>query len=122
VALVLSPIARAAIPGNVPMFGIQAPTPGSGKGLLADAAAMIPTGRRAPLMAPTDEDEETRKEWAVVSDQGGTSAAIPRIPAPQGARSARLVVQRPVAAFPCSRAERDAPALARVQATRERLH
>jgi len=32
------------------MFGVQAPTPGSGKGSLADAAAMIPTGRKAPLM------------------------------------------------------------------------
>jgi putative DNA primase/helicase len=66
-AFVLSVTGRPAIHGQVPMFGVQAPTPGSGKGLLADAAAMIPTGRKAPLMAPTDEDEETRKRLLAIA-------------------------------------------------------
>jgi hypothetical protein len=49
-ALVLSVIGRAAIAGNVPMFSSQAPTPGSGKGLLIEVVSVIATGRKPPLM------------------------------------------------------------------------
>jgi len=61
VALILSMIGRAAITGVVPMFLSTAPTPGSGKGLLIDVASIIATGRVAPKMSPTRDDEEMRK-------------------------------------------------------------
>jgi putative DNA primase/helicase len=45
-----------------PMFPFIAPTPGSGKGLLADSIAMIVGGRRAPKRTlPCGNDEEMRK-------------------------------------------------------------
>lgn len=60
-ALILSIVGRAAIPGQVPLFSAQAPTPGSGKGLLVAAASLIAIGRLAPLMAQTSDEEENRK-------------------------------------------------------------
>lgn len=60
-ALILSLVGRAAISGQVPLFSAQAPTPGSGKGLLIAAASLIGTGRLAPMMAQAADDEENRK-------------------------------------------------------------
>jgi len=65
--MVLSIIGRSAIDGCVPMFASCAPTPGSGKGLLIDAASIIATGRAAPKMAPTDDDDETRKRLLAIA-------------------------------------------------------
>jgi hypothetical protein len=92
VAFVLSPIARPAIPGNVPMFGIRAPTPGSGKGLLADVAAMIPTGRRAPLMAPTEEDEETRKRLLAIAMESPPIVVIDNVDCALGSPSLAMAL------------------------------
>lgn len=78
-ALILSMVGRAAIDGCVPMFGVQAPTPGSGKGLHASAATMIPTGRPAPLMAPTDDDEETRKRLLSIALAGDPVVVIDNV-------------------------------------------
>ena len=66
-ALILSIIARAAIDGSVPMFVARAPTPGSGKGLVIDAATMIATGRASPKMAPTTDDDELRKRLLAIA-------------------------------------------------------
>jgi len=60
-ALILTLIGRAAIDGSTPMFTTRAPTPGSGKGLILDVAAMIATGRLAPKRAAIANDEELRK-------------------------------------------------------------
>ena len=60
-ALVLTLIGRAAIDGSTPMFTTRAPTPGSGKGLILDVAAMIATGRLAPKRAAIANDDELRK-------------------------------------------------------------
>lgn len=60
-ALILSIVGRTAIPGQVPLFSAQAPTPGSGKGLLIAAASLIAIGRLAPMMAQTVDEEENRK-------------------------------------------------------------
>lgn len=78
-ALILSCIARAAIDGPVPMFSSQAPTPGSGKGLLVDAVATIVTGRRAPLMPPTDNEDETRKRLLAVAVESPTMIVIDNV-------------------------------------------
>ena len=61
-AYLLTMIGRAAFAGNSPLFLIDANSAGSGKGLLADAAAVIATGRPAPKMSyAADDDDEVRK-------------------------------------------------------------
>lgn len=91
-ALVLSVIARPAIDGCVPMFSSQAPTPGSGKGLLVEVAAMIATGRRAPLMAPTDEDEETRKRLLAIAMESPSMVVIDNVEGALGSASLAMAL------------------------------
>ena len=61
VAAVLSLLARHRIGGPVPMFTVRAPTPATGKTLLADLIGLIGTGRVPPAMTMTYEGEELRK-------------------------------------------------------------
>lgn len=61
IALILLPVVRPIIQGPVPLHAIDAPTPGSGKGLLADAAAIITYGQPADVMAAGRDEEEWRK-------------------------------------------------------------
>lgn len=60
-AYLLTPFARFAFSGPVPMFLIDANVRGSGKSLLADLVAIILTGERAPRMSNPKNDEEARK-------------------------------------------------------------
>ena len=91
-AMILSVIGRNAIAGCVPMFIAQAPTPGSGKGLLVDAVATIATGRRAPLMAPTDEDEETRKRLMSIAIESPAMVVIDNVEGPLGSPSLAMAL------------------------------
>lgn len=61
VAAMLLPFVREMIDGPTPLHLIEAPTPGSGKSLLADVIAIPATGRPAPTMAAANDDEEWRK-------------------------------------------------------------
>lgn len=61
VAAVLSIVGRHMIDGPVPMFVIRAPTPGTGKGLLAEVIAIVGTGRPPPIATMTYDPEEMRK-------------------------------------------------------------
>lgn len=66
-ASLLTPLARAAFRGPAPLFLFEAPTAGSGKGLLVDVAVKIATGRSAPLSTFTSDNEEMKKSivtWA----------------------------------------------------------
>jgi hypothetical protein len=92
VALILSVIGRAAINGCVPMFSSQAPTPGSGKGLLVDVAAVIATGRRAPLMAPTDDDDETRKRLLAIAMESPPMVVIDNVEGALGSASLSMAL------------------------------
>jgi hypothetical protein len=49
-ALLLEPFVRPMIKGPTPLYLIDAPTRGSGKGLLADIACLIASGRKADVM------------------------------------------------------------------------
>lgn len=67
-ALVLTLLARYAIDGPVPMTLVDAPVAGAGKGLLADVACRIGTGRAMPLDGYPRSDEELDKRllaWAL---------------------------------------------------------
>jgi len=50
------------IPGPTPLHLVEAPSPGSGKGLLVDVAVRIATGRDPALMSPPTDDADWRKK------------------------------------------------------------
>jgi len=57
-ALLLQPFVRPLIPGLTPLYLIEAPTRGTGKGLLAEAAGIVSTAQPLPVMdLPNDKDE-----------------------------------------------------------------
>lgn len=60
-ALMLLPFVREFIAGPTPLHLIDAPTPGSGKGLLADCCSILATGREAAKGPAPRDAEETRK-------------------------------------------------------------
>ena len=61
VALFLAPYLRGMIDGPTPLHMIEAPTPGSGKGLLADVVLRPAVGRRVNMMPAPNDDDEWRK-------------------------------------------------------------
>ena len=75
VAAVLSLVARHAITGPVPAFAIRAPTPGSGKGLLAQIVARIGTGRDPAVTTYPGDETEMRKRILTFALEG-TSAVL----------------------------------------------
>lgn len=60
-ATLLCPFARELIPGPTPLHLIEAPTPGTGKSLLADAISMPATGRPSATMTEGRDEDEWRK-------------------------------------------------------------
>lgn len=60
-AFLLTPLARHAFSGPVPLFLVDSNIRGSGKGLLCDITAMIGTGRNMPVMSNPRDDDEARK-------------------------------------------------------------
>lgn len=69
VAAILTAIQRRLL-GACPLFGFTAPAPRSGKSLLAEAVAIIATGRPTPAMAVAGDREEIRKAVASVLREG----------------------------------------------------
>lgn len=62
VAALLLPFARRLIPGATPIHLFEAPTEGSGKGLLVNLVAMLATGRRATGGSIPENEDELRKK------------------------------------------------------------
>lgn len=60
-ALLLTPVVRPAIDGQVPLALVDAPKAGTGKGLLLSVAALIATGRPAAMLAAPLREEEWAK-------------------------------------------------------------
>lgn len=58
---IVTPVVRAAIGPCVPAHATTAPAPGTGKSFLADLAAAVATGKRAPVAAQDKSLEETEK-------------------------------------------------------------
>ncbi|MBA3737331.1 MAG: hypothetical protein H0W97_02060 [Actinobacteria bacterium] len=57
----LLPFARGLVSDATPLHLFEAPTPGTGKGLLADVVAIPSTGRRAATLTEAGNEEEWRK-------------------------------------------------------------
>jgi hypothetical protein len=75
-AAVLTLIARHCIDGPTPMFPVRAPTPGTGKTLLADVVGLIGTGRIPAAMSMTYEAEELRKRILALAVAGTACVKI----------------------------------------------
>lgn len=70
-AMLLTPLLRSII-GQVPLALIDAPEPGTGKGLLVKLAAIITSGRATGLMAWPSTDEELEKKVTAALISGST--------------------------------------------------
>lgn len=70
VAATLTILARHVIDGPVPMFPIRAPSPGTGKGLLAVVIGLIGTGRPPAAMTYPYGDDELRKRITALAVSG----------------------------------------------------
>jgi hypothetical protein len=61
VAMLLLPVVRELIDGPTPLHAVDAPTAGSGKGLLTNSVARVHTGRGMQMTTPPRTEEEWRK-------------------------------------------------------------
>jgi hypothetical protein len=68
VAALILPFVRRMVDGPTPIHLIEAPTPGSGKGLLADVIAIVAMGRPCdPTTITPDEDEARKKITSILA-------------------------------------------------------
>jgi hypothetical protein len=81
---VLSVVCRYTILGCVPMHGITATSPASGKSLLSDTIALIGTGHTAARWSQVTEEEEERKRLFTLALSGDPLIVIDNITAPLG--------------------------------------
>ena len=79
VSAVMRPVLR-----DCPAFAITAPTPGSGKGLLVHAAAVLATGGSPAVMEWSKDNEENRKALDATAIQGDALIHIDNVEHPIG--------------------------------------
>jgi hypothetical protein len=87
IAAVLSLVGRYAIDGPVPMFAVGAPTPGTGKSLLADVVSTVGTGRPAARTTPDDDDSETKKRLIALALEGAAVVLLDNVDGRLGSKS-----------------------------------
>lgn len=68
--LILQPFLRPMISGPTPLYLLEAPTPGTGKDLLASVAAIVALGRQAPTMPLSRDEDEIDKRITSMLMQG----------------------------------------------------
>jgi hypothetical protein len=79
--LLLTPLVRPAIARHVPLALLDAPKPGTGKGLYADVVALIATGESVAVLIAPDNDEEWDKRITAMLLQGRSLICIDNLPA-----------------------------------------
>jgi len=84
IAAVLTIVGRPAIEGNVPAFGVDAPTRGTGKTLLTDVAGTIATGRRLSKITFPPSAEELEKILAGYARQASALFCWDNVTVPFG--------------------------------------
>ncbi len=78
-AAVLTPLASYAIRGPKPLFLFDANTAGAGKGKCVSIVSEIVQGRAMAVMAPTEDEEETRKRIMAIALSGEPLTLIDNI-------------------------------------------
>jgi hypothetical protein len=91
-AYICTLVARHAVQGSVPLAGISANTPGTGKGLLTDVIAMIGTGQLATKWPQTTDEEEERKRILTVALSGDPVVCIDNVRHPFGSAALDLAL------------------------------
>lgn len=81
VAGILTALLRRVLPA-APMVAVTAPTPGTGKTLIAETFAVIATGRRASVLSLGHDDAEFEKRLAGVLLAGDAAVALDNIERP----------------------------------------
>lgn len=79
IAAMLTPIVRPAIDGQVPLALVDAPEPGTGKGLFVNLVSVIATGRPAAMRPLAAHDDEVRKMITSTLAEGPTIVALDNI-------------------------------------------
>jgi hypothetical protein len=70
VAAFILPFVRRIVAGTTPIHLIEAPTPGSGKGLLADLVSLVLLGEACEPTTITANEDESRKKLTAILSQG----------------------------------------------------
>ena len=98
-AAIMTSLIRRVLPA-APMFGITAPTPGTGKTLLAEAVAIIATGRRPPVMSMGSDENELAKRLNGVLLSGDSMLLIDNVTRPFGNEDViNQILSQPVMRF-----------------------
>jgi hypothetical protein len=71
-AALLTPVCHPAISGPTPLALIDSPSPGTGKGLLAEVISLISTGRSSALYSIPENEAEWRKQLTSIFLEGTT--------------------------------------------------
>jgi hypothetical protein len=95
-ALVLTLTARDLIEGSTPLFGIDAPVPGAGKGLLARCAHLIPYGVDIAHMSLPPDDEEMRKQITTLLLSGDPAVLLDNVGIQIGGDSLESLITAPL--------------------------
>lgn len=89
-------VCRRSLP-SAPMLAVTAPTPGTGKSLLADTISLMATGRRASVMSLGHDDNESEKRIAGVLMAGDSILNIDNVDRPLGGDILNQILSQPVA-------------------------
>jgi hypothetical protein len=81
-AAMVVPFVRALIPGCTPIHLIESPSPGSGKGLLADLISIIVRGRACDPTTLSRDENEMRKKITAILMSGTSIILLDNITAP----------------------------------------
>jgi len=95
VGALLTPIVRPLIPGPTPLGLLDAPMPGTGKGLYAECIGVVATGRSAPLMTAPDTEDEWRKRITANLLEGATMITIDNLEGKLDSRGLASVLTSP---------------------------
>jgi hypothetical protein len=75
----LTPIVRELVDGPTPLIAVDAPTPGSGKGLLVGTIGIISGGGSTPIMSDASDEAEMRKRVTSTLMDGPSVVVIDNI-------------------------------------------
>lgn len=88
-------VCRRSLP-SAPMLAITAPTPGTGKSLLADTISLLATGRRASVMSLGHDDNEAEKRIDGILLAGDPVLNIDNVDRPLGGDLLNQILSQPV--------------------------